>query len=670
MNILDKTNLTPFTFLSLPSDFEISDDPQIILAPNGTGKTTLFNILIQQNSKNCEVYSYDSSCEPTYKIIDGKKKKMIINPLTKNYTIEKQKMDIEAKVLNPEEALSIAYPGLTTSKMRSTITNPKVKKVVDSNVFTLNEPLNDDEKNKLSYVLPYYNDLKKLIKNKDALKSLTQNQKLADLKAMKMVDRKLIYTCFNIEQHKDEIENNGCPLCGNKAPNVYDEILRIKKEVMDAKFEFFENFEFLKNIPDCASALEAIDSTIDGILNLSEEKILYLLMTTADSKKEEQIKESIDKYNTAKANIDTFLVERDSAYSKMSSSEPIITKTFPLIYPKSSIKFHKSDKTIEITTPRNMETYSEGEKHEMYSTIRQLAILGSDKELVIADDPLTELDVANEYKNVFRFIQLAHENGKKVIVFTCNPNFINIANEYYPALFKRYYLTSHFDEVAGTLGLKLLTMDFPPNGGKGAYISLEQCVKSIDYSQLNFQVVSLINERANLYISKSENSRKDEISQLLHYDSSKTITVNDSTSICNNQLYDLIDKFTTLPSYTSFTQLVRDRICYLAAMRVYIEKKLFDYQQERINRGLSDCFPVSNAPYLTKDKIIKADECNDSFKIKDMYGKWDRSNLMCLKTMLNDNDHPYSLILPVSYAISLGNDSLVNEIKIIKEIFS
>ena len=29
--------------------------------------------------------------------------------------------------------------------------------------------------------------------------------------------------------------------------------------------------------------------------------------------------------------------------------------------------------------------------------------------------------------------------------------------------------------------------------------------------------------------------------------------------------------------------------------------------------------------------------------------------------MLNDNDHPYSQILPLSYAISIGNDTLEYE---------
>lgn len=84
------------------------------------------------------------------------------------------------------------------------------------------------------------------------------------------------------------------------------------------------------------------------------------------------------------------------------------------------------------------------------------------------------------------------------------------------------------------------------------------------------------------------------------------------------------------------------------------------------------CFPVkaNKEPYLTKEKINIVDGINDSYKITDEYPKWDKSLLMCLKTMLNDNDHPYSQILPVAYAISIGNDTLEDEIISLKEVFS
>lgn len=389
-----------------------------------------------------------------------------------------------------------------------------------------------------------------------------------------------------------------------------------------------------------------------------------------DKTTEDQLSKALVEYNTASANIKKYIIDRDNAYNSMLSSESTIKKYFPILYPNSSIKFDTANKTIIVSTPRNMETYSEGEKHEMYSIIRELAIIGSDKELVIADDPLTDLDVANEYKNVFRFVKLANENKKKVIIFTCNPNFINIANEYHSSLFKRYYLTSHVNLTTGNLTMELLEMDLKPK--KGAYICLEQISDSSSHD-ISSAVVNLINERTKLDISGSNSNRSNSISKILHYDSPNSVSI-DTVSISNDQLFTAIDLFTALPTYTSFSSLAKDRVFYLASLRVYIEKKLYDYQQERIAKGLSDCFPKkSNGHYLTKDKIIEVEKLknsNDSFPIDLKYPKWNKSSLMCLKTMLNDNDHPYSQILPLTYALSISNDAFMLEIKNIKEMFS
>ncbi|MEA5061019.1 MAG: hypothetical protein VB015_01165 [Erysipelotrichaceae bacterium] len=668
MNILDNTNLNPCTYLVLRNNFKISDEPQIIFAPNGTGKTTLFNIIIRQNADDCEVYSYDESCEPTYKIVDGKKKKLVINPLPENYSKELENKSKLEKTLDSTTAISIIYPTQTIAKLKKEVKDPEILKVINENVCTLYAPLDEADRINLIFILPYFEDLKKVISDREKLFSLSEDQKESDIEALEVVDKKIIYDYYNIEEHKEEIKKSGCPLCGNKNENVYNDILKKRSEVLSKVFTFFDGFDFLRHLPNGTTPLEAINKTISGIKGLSLSKMLFLLMTKGDIKTELALKDTIDNYNEAVKNTNKYIAERDAAYEKMSSSKSTIENYFPKIYHNTSVKFDDVNKLIEINTPRNLTTYSEGEKHELYSTIRELAIVGSSKNLVIADEPLTELDVANEYKNVFRFVRLASENNKKVIIFTCNPSFINIANEYHPSLFKRYYLISHTDSNNDTLELKLLEMDFPNNAGRGAYISLSQVLVN-DFTKVNNQVFDLIRERANLCISGNNANRSKEISKILHYDcSSKVLIGNTHISFCNDQFVNMIDSFTSLPSYSSFSDLVRDRVFYLTALRVYLEKKLYDYQQERIHKGLGDCFP--NGAYLTKEKIKIVDGINDSYKINDKYKKWNKSTLMCLKTMLNDNDHPYSQVLPISYAISLGNDALENEILSLKDMFS
>ena len=671
-SILDKTNLdSKFAYVNLPNDFEITNESQIIFAPNGSGKTTLFNILINQNKGKCEVYTYDSINEPTYKIIDGKKKKIEINSMPTNYFVEKSKLDVEQTNLSSKDVLSVLYGTYDKTKIKSISNEDCIIEASKSGIINKYAPLDDIEREKLKYILPYKDDLEKVLRNRDKLISLSEEQKNNDIEVIKMLDKKVLFNSYDFDKHKDEIIENGCPLCGRKDDNVYNDILAKKKEVYDAKFECFENFEFLKKLGKEISINEVIDTIIDGISKLTTEKILFLLLTSGNKEKEEQLKVSIENYKDAYSKVEKYTKDRDELYNKMVVSKEIIINNFPKFYPNSTVKFDDSKKIITISTPRNMDTYSEGEKHEMYSTIKELSIIGSDKEIVIADEPLTDLDVANEYRNVFRFVKLAHIHNKKVIIFTCNPNFINIANEYHSKIFKRYYLSSYLNENSSTLMLDLLQMDFTDNNGKGAYLSLQKA-ESNDNSKLNNLVTKLVNKRAQLEITKNEcnNDREvfKKISQVFHYDCFNEYSIDSTTSINNDDLYKLIEDFKSLPKYTSFSELARDRICYLAAMRVYIEKKLYDYQQDRIAYGFKDCF-LNDKVYLTKTKIEVVDKIRDGFKITDKYKNWNKSELMCLKTMLNDNDHPYSQILPLTFAISIGNDALTNEIINLKKIF-
>ncbi len=671
MNIIDSTNTAPFTYVVLPPTFEIKDEAQIIFAPNGIGKTTLFKILKSQNSGKCEIYTYDGTEEPTYKIVDGKKKKLEINPLPSNYTQAKQIADENMELLSSKEIMSSLFGSATLSTIKKKTTNQTTLDIASKGMITNFVPLDATDRANLKYILNYPSELKKLLLAREELKALTDAQKSADLETLKLIDRKFIYKSYKIENHEDDIKKDGCPLCGRNDTKVYDDMLRIRKEVEDAKFNFFENYTFLLNIPENTSKLVAINQTIDAIIGLSDNKYFSLLKSEGNLTLENQLTKALTDYNKAKSDVARYISERDVAYNNMSSSKSTIEKYFPLLYPNSSVKFDNTNKTITISMPRNMETYSEGEKHEMYSTVRELTIIGSDKELVIADDPLTDLDVANEYKNVFRFVKLANENHKKVIIFTCNPNLINIANEYHNSIFKRYYLISHVDLSTNSIGMDLIEMDFKDK--KGAYICLKQ-IYNLSLNDITSEVVNLLYERTNLDISGVNPARSDEISKILHYDNSCSVTIG-SSLVSNDQLVDAIDRFVTLPSYSSFTTLAKERVFYLVALRVFIEKKLFDYQQERISRGLSDCFPMKRGGghYLTKDKIIAVHSLKlsgDSYPIDSKYPNWNKSSLMCLKTMLNDNDHPYSQILPLTYALSIGNDAFIQEIKNVKEIFS
>ena len=152
MNILNVNDIEAYSYVVLPNDFEIIDESQIIFAPNGTGKTTLFKILINQNKNNCDVYTYDESMEPTYKVVDGKKRKLEINPLSSNFIREEDKKNLEAVNLNVKDIIQTVYPGKTTLQMKKAATDDEVLEVITTNICKVYAPLRDEDRKKLNTI--------------------------------------------------------------------------------------------------------------------------------------------------------------------------------------------------------------------------------------------------------------------------------------------------------------------------------------------------------------------------------------------------------------------------------------------------------------------------------------------------------------------------------------
>lgn len=279
MNIIDPTNITNFAYVTLPATFEIKDEAQIIFAPNGVGKTTLFKILKSQNYDKCDFYTYNGSEEVTYKKIDGKKKKIEISPISSNYDRESILAQNNKDILSSDRIINLLYKTTTLSTIKKKTKSATILDIAEKGMITNFVPLDAIDREGLKYILSYPNELESLLLRKEELNSLTESQKLSDLEILKYIDRKLIYKSYNIETHEDDIKNEGCPLCGRKDDTVYDDIIKIRQKIESAKLIFFENYTFLINIPKNISKLDAINQTISAITNLSDEKYFSLLKT-------------------------------------------------------------------------------------------------------------------------------------------------------------------------------------------------------------------------------------------------------------------------------------------------------------------------------------------------------------------------------------------------------
>lgn len=649
-----------FAFVSVPESFVINDVSQIIYAPNGSGKTTLCRMLIAKYGDKCDLFSYDATQEPQYKNMNGKTKGMVINPMPVEYSsLDQQRAEIE-KNISFDGPLSQLFGSKLKNKIASLTNDKAFLDIPKENLCLKTEPLTTEQRTGLGLLLTNKSDLLSILKKRETLLKIAEKDKKNDAKIIASTDQQAIFTVYDIDKHKKDIKDDGCPMCGRKDDKVFDDIKTTKAKIQSWKFSIFEGINCLRGIVGGDNVLNAIDGIVKAVNSLSDNQVRTLLITGGDKNAEATLDSNIKTHKELETKINKLITQRDKIYEDVKKAAPFIEKNIAYLPDAVSVKCDDKEKTIKFTTSRVLNSFSDGERHQIYSEIRELAVLGSDKEILLVDDPLTELDEANQYRIVFRFLDMASNFNKKVIIFTCNPSFINIAIQQRKNVFKNYYLDSKHD--GESVSLSLLKLDLGPENDE-PYLSLKRLYDICDQSKEK-QILGLICERAKLDIENNhEDPRWDDISKLLHYDKKYTLI---PENISNDELASKVETFTDFPDFVSFAELTLAKIVYLASIRVFIEKKLYLYDQERKAKSYSLC--IDSNDRKTADKIIKVDKQKD-FLVKLFYKNWNKKSLMCMKTMLNDTDHPFSQIHPMTYAMSISLDDLKKEILTVIDIF-
>lgn len=652
------------------NDCSFGDSPQIIFAPNGAGKTTLYNILLSQNEQDTIPFTYDNG-EVTYKAVEGKKKNFVIDPTPSNYSDVLQRVAAIKKEITIRENLKSSTKFSTKQSLTNNgYSDSLVEKMFDNGIFSSCSSLTTNQREQLQPLLHNQGDLMLAIEKYPEFQHLENEEKEKEAFLMAHKDIGIAFGAISLEKHREEIEQNGCPFCGQneEGVNVFNEMVRRQNQFNIERISLLKDFNCFKGLFDTEDVLETIDAIIDGVSSLTDEQIVTLLYTNGDQAKETELTDKINSYNADVAELQRLETLRNNAFSKMQSAYSYIKTGFETYYPGCSLALNTSGKTVEVSLPRYSSSYSEGEKHEMYATIRQLTALGSDKRIILVDDPLTDLDAANQYQSVFRFIDLAVHHNKVPVIFTCNAAFVNIATEQHANCFSLYYVDSN--RKATNIEVSIIDLSFfgkIPEQGK-PYVTLANTNVPTP-SSFAQTVLSVISNRT-IYYLIDETSRNagmqtyiDEASKMLHYHSPYHFA---SVHISNDDLFNYADSFTAFSANIDFGNLISEKVALLASMRVYIEKKLYEYDQQRILRGLPSCL---NGLNLTKEKIIKCDSVTD-YPIGTMYANWDKKQLMRLKTALNDVDHPFSMVYPLHFAMSMNRDNIIAELNAIKLIFN
>lgn len=682
MNLSFSNPNYPYLEIEEGSKTLTSGKSAFIFAPNGSGKTTLFNILADNNKDDVILYTYSEE-EANYGKIEKKTKTLEIDFLPKDY----KKLTDEIKHYEEELSIKKQLDHLGAKRRKdfdSEVFNDYLKKHFSDVLLDDVARLSSEQRTLLEPLLKSgQSDITWALKNFEKIRALSEEEQRIRAEALIHDDIRKAFNEFKVENHKKEIEKDGCPFCGGRGEtgHPYEDILNRKSKLLAEKVLFFADCQFLSGVREVEECIRLIDQVKKGLLSLSEEQVLTLVFTAGDASKEEYLASAIKILETKKAEEKVESDARNRSFDLIKETREKIRKPFSDRFEGCDIDVKDKDKTVSIITARPPSSYSEGEKHQMYLTLMRLAIAGSQKPYVLIDDPLTELDAANEYKTAFDIASIINNSSKTVVVFSCNISLVNhlLGNVkdlelLYMESWKKGGVTkTKISDL--TLGDEREDKREDKRGKEEPRFTIKNLIGIKKSSDNEDKIVEMVARRA-LIEALSEDQREHDkkldeyyssASKIMHFDAD----YKDDTEIhlSNMDLVKYAEEFDSEKIERDFVKSYRPKLALLASMRVFLEKKLIDFDEAHLAAVASENYLIRGKCCSLYQKIDCVGKVKD-WPITNLYKNWNRVALMELKTMLNDVDHPYGLVHPLHFAMSLSWEDIIRELNVIREMFA
>lgn len=630
MQKINKTNI-PIEYKwfadKLDNNFELilGDKSKVIFGFNGIGKSTLCKILQGLNFSNVEFLDYDQQ------------KNSLINndEIRLSYQIKEiSRLEKEIYKINNDLQIDnlLKNNGLGNKSIRKKV-HPELEIFYKNNKFPkFKLPKTDTIKFLRKYknlnfknFFTYYCELYKISKADEELEK-NNKQKLYD--ALKL-----------IKSSVDSSEKE-CPLC-DTVIDWQSSLDKKIEELSDVKSELIEKYQSKKG----TITVEELNFQLSALAELKANENLAFDVAIASSEEE------YEKIASLQSELEDKIKERNSlltiahkkfnlVLSKKEYLENDLKRYFNV--EKSNITYDTKNDIITIKFPREIKNYSTGEINLITFLYSVYSFLGSDKDTLVLDDPVSSLDIINQYKIAFEIVNNI-STDKSMLVLTHSTDFLNIINSQYPKQFEFMYLEQS-NGIIYIDKIDYINLNDNPN-----IITLDK-IKNCD------------NDGLIEYIKKRDSDTSIDF-EVLHYSDSEHFIDGDSNKLSNYGLINLIDNFTSF-THKDFYENSYNKIKYLAAIRVWIEKQLFN--------SINPTDISKQKEYLAKNTI----DNRISFLIPrgenlQINGKTiTREQLMCKKVMLNQGIHYNSQIAPFAYAINLSLDELQKEINSIRDIFN
>lgn len=625
-------------YLSFDKNFEINDNgiSYVVYGSNGMGKSSIYNAIKRDNPN----FDYIDYGDMKYSILSGKAKEINVTPYSLKYNeLLIEKLELEQQ-LNITEQLK-KYDLTSAAKVND---YPQLKELQKTKKIVTK--LNISEKNYGILNELLIDDLKFLLKFLDGLKTISDIDE--DIKTIKEEYLKTIL--ISIEEKMDD-NCSVCPVCNSDVVNLKEIINTKIKEFKIIKTELLRIFKSENIHSKDDDVLFRFEDLVKTSKIISDKEIVDF-MFIPEYKNLETINKVLEK--ESKINIEINSVKKDmiQSYDNLMRMKDdyiaYISRKFGV-----EVVFSDKDHSIKIKLLRHPKEYSTGEFNLILFATKIFEYVGSDKKLIVLDDPISSYDITNQYKIGFDIVSSNRDSEKNFLIFTHNMNLINLLNSQKRGSFGFKAL----DKIDNIIYLYDINA-FAPDSILNISVILQKANDSI-YKKY----VQLAIERDN---DKVDPMTQNQIHKIFHYDNEYVFDLEShelfQPNLSNTCLLNLVEELTSdsFDKY-NFIELSVFKISLMLGLRVWIEKKLFD-------------FLATDSSYINKqslgDKINYALPKDSASRVESVYPNLTRSDLMGRKVMLNQHEHYMSQGEPFHFVLNLCVDDIFQEIIEIKKLFN
>ena len=686
---------------------KFSKNIAVIYAPNGTGKTSLSNILdcekntefelkyknISYDSKNKNKLFFKIADQNARNVIEGKTGDFLLGDNIRREHELKEEIDIEFRRIFDELISRLKYDfkidKVTNSLLKEIIKEDKIKEYIKSLVNTKKKGndinyymfINDIEKlnkrdienveeKKYKYLISNYLNsnsiIKKIMNIKDS--NISKNEKVLEIQENSIAIEILEHygnkhQCIVCDSNIDDPEE----LLKNKKDNknrVYARLDKDTKIILENIIDKLVNedpFEIKKGLTKAITEgnktyLIELQSEIDSLWKVYHDKINNLFYKCLDNS---DIKEKCNKYKKM-IEEPLKLTEEDIRYIEKVINESISGSGIVLERNSQNHEIQiKLNNKLLIHTDRADLHLSTGEQNFISLAFELLKARNSKEEIIIIDDPISSFD--SIYKNKIAFMIIKFLEKKNSIILTHNTDLIKLLQHQQQGCFSLYLLNNVQGGVNGFIHINLAEQKL--------LLSLSDLTKLFRediYSEIKNEklfIISLIPFMRGYANIIGDSISYKNLCKLMHgYEKGEVciseiynnVFKNDKSKIYNNYTISVSDilgidirntEIINSEKYPLLNRTLNHSLVYLY-LRLYVEKNLIELFLRKKN--------------IPKNYML-AQIIRDSFKGNDSFNTDQRVFFNSRKTLLNEFNHFEGNMNIFQPAIDISNKSLEKE---------